>query len=321
MGLNVSFFDDRIGLIADVYDKHAKSLLMTKNLPYTSGYSSILENIGSVNNRGFEITLNTQNLTGAFKWETSFNIAHNRNKVTKLNGSDRFASPGAMQPVGLNEDMDKWYMRIWAGVDPANGDPLWQKVETDQNGKQTITLTNSYNQATLQYTGTSAAPKFTGGILNTFSYRGFSLSAFFNFVSGNQVYNNSRQFFDSDGLYDSYNQMVLADGWSRWQQPGDNATHPKPLLGGNKSSNQPSSRYLEDGSYIRLRNVRLAYDLPADLIGRIHISTARIFISGDNLWTATHFSGMDPEVDLSSGESGTKYPISRKILFGVNVEF
>lgn len=321
LGLNVSFFDDRIGLIADVYDKHAKSLLMTKNLPYTSGYSSILENIGSVNNRGFEITLNTQNLTGAFKWETSFNIAHNRNKVTKLNGSDKFASPGAMQPVGLNEDMDKWYMRIWAGVDPANGDPLWQKVETDQDGKQTITLTNSYNQATLQYTGTSAAPKFTGGILNTFSYRGFSLSAFFNFVRGNQVYNNSRQFFDSDGLYDSYNQMVLADGWSRWQQPGDNATHPKPLLGGNKSSNQPSSRYLEDGSYIRLRNVRLAYDLPGNLLGRIHISTARIFISGDNLWTATRFSGMDPEVDFSSGESGTKYPISRKILFGVNVEF
>jgi len=321
LGLDISFFRDRIGLIADVYDKQAKSLLMTKNLPYTSGYSSILENIGSVNNRGVELTLNTQNLTGRFKWETSFNIAHNRNKVTRLNGNDKFASPGALQPVGLGEDMDKWYMRIWAGVDPANGDPLWEKVVTDQDGKQTITVTNSYNQATLQYTGTSAAPKFTGGILNTFSYKGFSLSAFFNFVSGNYVYNNSRQFFDSDGLYDSYNQMVLADGWNRWKQPGDKATHPKPLLGGNKSSNQPSSRYLEDGSYIRLRNVRLAYDLPKDLLSRISISTIRVFVSGDNLWTATGFSGMDPEVDLSSGESGTKYPVSRKILFGVNVEF
>lgn len=321
LGLDVNFFRDRIALIVDVYDKHAKSLLMTKNLPYTSGYSSILENIGSVNNKGIELTLNTRNLTRQFKWETSFNIALNRNKVTKLNGSDKFASPGAWQPVGLGEDMDKWYMRIWAGVDPANGDPLWERVETDQSGKQTVTVTNSYNKATLQYTGSSAAPKFTGGILNTFSYRGFSLSAFFNFVSGNQVYNNSRQFFDSDGLYDSYNQMVLADGWSRWKQPGDNATHPKPLLGGNKSSNQPSSRYLEDGSYIRLRNVRLAYDLPGDLLSRINISSARIFVSGDNLWTATRFSGMDPEVDLSSGESGTKYPISRKILFGVNVEF
>jgi len=321
VGLDINFFGDRIGLIADVYDKHAKSLLMTKNLPYTSGYSSILENIGSVNNRGFELTLNTQNLTGAFKWETSFNIAHNRNKVTKLNGNDKFASPGAWQPVGLGEDMDKWYMRIWAGVDPANGDPLWEKVKTDQSGKQTVTLTNSYNKATLQYTGTSAAAKFTGGLLNTFSYSGFSLSVFFNFVSGNQVYNNSRQFFDSDGLYDSYNQMVLADGWNRWKQAGDKATHPKPLLGGNKSSNQPSSRYLEDGSYVRLRNVRLAYDLPRDLLSRISLSSARIFVSGDNLWTATSFSGMDPEVDLSSGESGTKYPISRKLLLGVNIEF
>ena len=321
LGFDVSFLKERIALTADVYDKKAKSLLMTVNLPYTSGYSSILENIGSVSNKGLELIINTRNLVGKFKWETSFNIAANRNKVLKLNGNDKFANPGARQPVGLGEDMDKWYMRKWAGVDPENGDPLWEKIETDQDGKQVVTQTNSYNKATLQYTGTSAAAKFTGGITNTFSYNGISLSFFFNFVSGNQVYNNSRQFFDSDGLYDSYNQMVLAKGWNRWQKAGDKATHPKPLLGGNKSSNQPSSRYLEDGSYLRLRNVRLAYSFPKDLLSRINISNARIFVSGDNLLTFTRFSGMDPEVNLSSGESGTKYPISRKVLFGVNVEF
>lgn len=320
-GLDISFFKNRIELNVDVYDKSAKSLLMTRLLPLTSGYTSVLENIGSVNNKGIEVNLRTQNLTGAFKWETSFNIAHNRNKVTKLNGSDQFANAGANQPVGLGQDMDKWYMRIWAGVNPDNGDPQWEKIEMDADGKPVVTYTNSYNQATLQYTGTSSAPKLTGGMLNTFSYRGFTLSAFINFVSGNQVFNSFRQFFDSDGIYDSYNQMVLADGWSRWEKPGDIATHPKPLLGGNKAANEPSSRFLEDGSYIRLRNVRLSYDLPQDLLGRIKISTARVFVSGDNLWTGTSFSGMDPEVDFSSGVSGNKYPISKKILFGVNIGF
>lgn len=320
-GLDISFFQNRIALNVDVYDKSAKSLLMTRLLPLTSGYTSVLENIGSVNNKGIEVSLHTQNLTGAFKWETSFNIAHNRNRVTKLNGSDQFANAGNIQPVGLGHDMDKWYMRIWAGVNPENGDPQWEKIETDADGKQIVTYTNSYNQATLQYTGTSSAPKLTGGLLNTFSYKGFTLSAFINFVSGNQVFNSFRQFFDSDGLYDSYNQMVLADGWNRWEKAGDIATHPKPLLGGNRASNEPSSRFLEDGSYIRLRNVRLSYDLPQDLLGRVKIGSARVFVSGDNLWTGTSFSGMDPEVDFSSGVSGNKYPISRKILFGVNIGF
>ncbi|QEH41911.1 TonB-dependent receptor [Chitinophaga sp. XS-30] len=320
-GLDISFFQNRIALNVDVYDKSAKSLLMTRLLPLTSGYTSVLENIGSVNNKGIEVSLHTQNLTGAFKWETNFNIAHNRNRVTKLNGSDQFANAGNIQPVGLGHDMDKWYMRIWAGVNPENGDPQWEKIETDADGKQIVTYTNSYNQATLQYTGTSSAPKLTGGLLNTFSYKGFTLSAFINFVSGNQVFNSFRQFFDSDGLYDSYNQMVLADGWNRWEKAGDIATHPKPLLGGNRASNEPSSRFLEDGSYIRLRNVRLSYDLPQDLLGRVKIGSARVFVSGDNLWTGTSFSGMDPEVDFSSGVSGNKYPISRKILFGVNIGF
>lgn len=325
-GIEVSFFN-RIELNADFYNKQAKSLLMLRPLPLTTGYTSVMENIGSMRNRGVELNLNTKNLVGEFKWETSLNFALNRNKVTKLNGNDKFASPGTNQPVGLNEDMDKWYMRIWAGVDPATGDPLWERVVTDADGKTYLTYTNSYNAATLQYTGTSAAPKFTGGMLNTFSYKGVYMSAFFNFVYGNQVFNSSRQFFDSDGIYDSYNQMVLSEGWSRWSKPGDIATHPKPLLGGNKASNEPSSRFLEDGSYIRLRNVQIGYDLPESLLRRVKIGSARIFLSGDNLWTGTSFSGMDPEVSFvnangfTKGVSGTKYPISKKILLGVNIGF
>jgi hypothetical protein len=115
--------------------------------------------------------------------------------------------------------------------------------------------------------------------------------------------------------------MQLANGWSRWEKPGDIATHPKPVFGRSDASNQSSTRYLEDGSYLRLRNVTLGYNLPQSLIKRPRLSTARIFMSGDNLWTLTKFSGTDPEVDLATGDSSIKYPTSRKFMFGLNVSF
>jgi len=135
------------------------------------------------------------------------------------------------------------------------------------------------------------------------------------------VYNDSRFYFDNDGLYESYNAMVPASGWTRWQKPGDIATEPKAVLGGNHDSNSQSSRYLENGSYLRLRNVTLGYQLPQNFLNGIKVRAARIFISGDNLVTFTKFSGVDPEVDLASGTSSFKYPISRKLLFGINVGF
>lgn len=216
-------------------------------------------------------------------------------------------------------------MPVWAGVDPATGDPLWEKVITDANGKKYIAYTNNYNSVanatSRQYLGKSSAPKFAGGISNTITYRNFTLSAFMNFVYGNYVYNDTRFYYDNDGNYDSYNSMVFPKEWTRWQNPGDIATHPRALPGGNKLSNSSSSRYLEDGSYIRLRNITVGYNLPANLLQKIKLSTARLFVSGDNLWTGTNFSGPDPEVVLSAGESSFRYPTSKKILFGLNISF
>jgi len=325
IGLDISFFK-RIDLTVDVYEKTATDLLYQKPLPATSGYAFIWENIGSVRNRGLEFTLTTRNFVGKqFAWETNLNMGFNRNKVIALNDSAIFSSPGASQPIGIGHDMDEWNMPIWAGVDPANGDPLWEKVIEDGDGKKYITYTNDYNSVATedsrQYTRHSAAPEFTGGITNTFSYKGFSLSAFLNFVYGNYVYNDTRFYFDNDGVYEKYNSMVLPDGWNRWEKPGDIVTHPKPYFGGNKASNSTSTRYLEDGSYIRLRNITIGYDLPVSVISRIKLSRARLYVSGDNLWTGTNFTGPDPEVVLSSGTSSFRYPISRKILFGLNLSF
>lgn len=330
LGFDFSLWN-RISVSLDIYEKKASELLYRKPLPATTGYSYVWVNAGSVRNRGIEFNIVSQNITKEnFTWETSFNMAFNRNKVLELSDGASVFNSGARQPIAVGYDMDAYNFPIWAGVDPANGDPLWEKIVTDENGQQTKTTTNVYSEASAadsrQFTGTSAAPKFTGGLSNTLTYKDFTLSAFFNFVYGNYVFNETRVYFDNDGLYEAFNSMVLPDGWTRWEKEGDIATHPKPVVGGNKESNQASSRFLEDGSYIRLRNLRLGYNLPQPLISRMNLSKVNIFVSADNLWTATNFSGTDPEVslsqvDLSSGTSSFKYPISKKLLFGINLTF
>lgn len=327
IGLDIALLK-RISLTVDVYDKTTSALLLDVPVPYTSGYDYITRNVGSVRNRGIEFNLNTQNINSAhFKWETSFNLSINRNKVLKLNNHEDIAY-SSLQWISEGRDLYSWHMRKWAGVDAKNGDPLWEVVSTDASGKQTISTTNSYDDATLQYVGT-VSPDFTGGINNRFSWKGITLSAFFNFVSGNQVYEENT----NDGSEPTSNSRVLPKNHTRWQKEGDIATDPKAVYGGNKNSDLESSRFLQDGSYLRLRNVMLSYDVPESLLRRIKVNNARIFISGDNLWTLTGFSGMDPEMGLRPyaqpvGESGnnfqqnsTKYPLSKKVLFGINVTF
>jgi len=322
---------NRISVSLDVYEKKASELLYRKPLAATTGYSYVWVNAGSVRNRGLEFSILSQNIKKEdFTWETNFNMAFNRNKVLELSDGAKVFNPGARQPIAVGYDMDAYNFPIWAGVDPENGDPLWEKITVDGNGNQTKTTTNKYSEAassdSRQFTGTSAAPKFTGGMNNALTYKDFTFSAFFNFVYGNYVYNDTRAYFDNDGLYEAFNSMVLPDGWTRWEKPGDNATHPKPIVGGNKESNQSSSRYLEDGSYLRLRNIKLGYNLPQSVISKMRLSKLHVFVSADNVWTLTNFSGPDPEVslsqvDLSSGMSSFKYPVTRRFLFGLNLTF
>lgn len=319
LGVDIGLFN-RISLNVDVYDKTTKDLLLDVPLPYTSGYSSVPQNVGSVRNRGVEFNLMTNNLTGDFKWVTSFNISFNKNRVLALYQNRDIISGN--QNISEGHNLFSWYMRKWVGVDPENGDPLWEKVTEDGNGNKVVGTTNSYNSATLEFVG-KGTPDFTGGFNNEFSFKGFVLSAFFNFVSGNLVYNGAAENFSSDGAYIYYNTRVLPKGKTRWKQPGDIATEPKAVYGGNQLSNKPSSRFLEDGSYIRLRNVRLSYRIPTVLTDKINISNISVYVSGDNLWTGTKFTGPDPEVEMVAGEGAQRfnYPISKRVLFGLNIEF
>jgi TonB-linked SusC/RagA family outer membrane protein len=316
-GINIGFFN-RIDLVVDLYNRLNKDVLQNVPLEAVSGFTTQIQNIGSVRNRGIDLELTTKNIRGAFNWETSLNFSVNRNKVVALNKNEPIESGN--QRIEVGRELGSWFMREWRGVDPATGDPLWLLKTTGADGSVTETTTNVYNNATRVHVGTRN-PKFSGGITNTFKYAGFSLSAFLTFVSGNKVYVYNRELFDDDGAYPTYNKMVLQDGWSRWEQPGDVATHPKAVVNGNKNSNKTSSRYLEDGSYLRLRNIRLTYNIPSSILQRYNIGGLEVFASADNLITWTKFSGVDPEVDLNDGTSSSRYPSSKKLMFGINLNF
>ncbi|MBV7528811.1 TonB-dependent receptor [Chitinophaga sp. sic0106] len=321
IGIDLGLWN-RLNLTVELYQKDNKGLLFNVPLPANAGYPYIPMNVGQVRNKGLEIAINSENLIGKFKWSTDFNIGFNKNRVIALYGDQSQIIDPASGYFALQtgQDMRTFYMRKWLGVDPANGNPLWEQVTTDPaTGKVTRTATSNYNSATLQNVG-SASPKFFGGIRNTFGYKNFQLSAFFTFVSGNQIYNSTRELMDNDGAYAQYNLMQLDKDWSRWEKPGDNATHPKYTLNGNNNSHKPSSRFLEDGSYLRLRNVNLSYSLPQEWLQRMKIGNARISVGGDNLWTLTKFSGIDPEVD-DRGINSFKYPIARKWFAGLEINF
>ena len=180
IGIDARFFD-RFGVTIDLYNKNTSDLLYYAPLPNISGYTGQYKNVGAINNKGLEISLNADVIrTSKFQWTSDFNIGFNRNRVTELYGGKPELK--GLKRLEEGRDMDEWYLREWAGVDPANGSPLW--YTTDENGKRTTT--DSYNKADRVYCG-SAAPKFTGGWMNSFSYKGFTLTANFDFVYGREV--------------------------------------------------------------------------------------------------------------------------------------
>lgn len=309
--INTKVFN-RISVNLDLYYKNSDGLLTYVPLPAMTGYSGIWMNVGRVTNKGYELSISPEIIKNSrLKWDMTINLAYNKNQVEELYEDKAYTS--GIRRIEVGYDMDAQYQRIWYGANPNNGEPLWEKVTENEDGTETIGLTADYADATLQFTGTKGSPTYTGGILNKLTFDDFSLSANISFVEGIYKYNSNRELFDSDGSYASFNNMNLADGWKRWEKPGDIATHPKPFNGG-VNANKNSSRYLEDASYIRLRNVTLSYKLPRNITDYLKISKASVYVSGDNLVTLSKWSGMDPE-------TGALYPLSKKIMAGVKIDF
>ncbi len=315
IGVDLGVFDNRIFLTADYYNKQTKDLLLARPLPESSGFSSITENIGEIENKGFEIGITTNNLTGTLKWTTSINLSANRNKVLKLYNGQALDDIGrGSNRVEEGEPIGIFYSYKWLGVDPSTGDVVYADV-TKSNG---ITADDRTKIG-------DPHPDFIGGITNTLSYKGIDLSLFMQFSYGNDVFNGSRLFLES--LQGGDNQ--LEDVIRRWQKPGDITDIPRATNDPVKAAENKrvSSRFIEDGSYLRVKNLTIGYTFPNSIIGKLRLASLRVYFSGQNLLTFTNYSGLDPEVNYLGNDNtviGTDfftYPQARSYNFGVNLKF
>ena len=335
LGIDLTFIK-KVDMSIDLYQTDNTGLLLNVPVAPSTGFYEVTKNVGKVRNRGIEYRLDANIIDmNKWRWDISFNIGFNQNRVIELPNHEHILQQASSvnQEIKEGQDIYTWYLKEWAGVDPANGDPLWYVV--DANGDYVLdaagnkTTTNDYNATKAHVVG-KATPLFSGGLNTTVSWNGIFLHVNTNFTYGNKIYNYTRQSTDADGAYLGYNQLSIENsklGWSRWEKPGDNATHPKPMLNGNKNANQISSRYLEDGSYLRLKNLTVGYEFPTKLISKAHMTKCRIYFSADNLATATRFSGMDPEITLETdantlaGMYTENYPVGRTFQGGVEISF
>lgn len=316
LGLDYGFFKNRITGSIDVYRRINDNLLLSRPLPSDSGFSSISENIGSVQNEGIELGLNTVNLNtkSGIKWTTDFNISFQRNKVLSLlQGSDRI---GTSFIVGQPVDIIWTYG--WAGVNPADGRPMWY----DGAGNYTYNLIAANDQAVR---GTRY-PRFFGGLNNTVTYKNLSLDFLFQYQYGNKSFVSMYQTIWNSGASDD-NQIVSQID-EQWTTPGQITAVPRFL---NRLSAHPnnagipstalttgSTRYLFDASYIRLKNITLSYTIPASIASKVKLRNVRVFATGINVLTFTKYPGLDPEIPIGFNEIGNN-PQARTYTGGLQI--
>lgn len=319
VGLEASILNNRIGLEVDYYTRNTRDLLLSVEVPGSTGFATQLRNVGKLENKGFEFTINTENVVGKnFRWSTSINFGANKNKITDLAGQQLGTLNRAKegQPLGI------FIAREFAGADPANGDALYIKNTVDANGKVDRSTTNDYNAAEDVVIG-NPNPDFIYGIRNTFSYKGIELDVLLQGVQGNDIFNAGGQYMSASGSNGFDNQT--RDQLSAWKKPGDITNIPEArLFFANGTDN--SSRYISDGSYLRVKAVTLAYNLPKNVLSRIKLDRVRLYVRGQNLFTFTKYDGWDPEVNadfsasnINQGQDFYSAPQLKTLVFGINI--
>ena len=316
IGLDVALFKNRLAFAIDAYIKNTTNLLMEVPLPATSPVPSIYRNEGEMTNKGIEFSVDSRNLTGELEWNTNFNISLNRNKLNKLSlqkvyyyASTSEATSEQVVRITEGQPLGKFWGLISEGVDPQTGDIKYK----DLNGDSRITVSDK------TYIG-DPNPDFTFGFTNDFSYKNFTLSVFFQGSYGNDIYNASR--IETEGMYDGKNQSTAV--LNRWKKRGDITDIPRAVKG--TDNIKASSRWVEDGSYLRLKTLTLAYNLPTQALQQYGIRKVQPYLTAQNLWTLTNYKGFDPEVNegLSGPTMGIDwgtYPQTKSFIFGLNIEF
>lgn len=314
VGIDFTAFKSRLTINLDYYYKKTSNMLMNVTLPAGAASNSITRNEGEMSNKGFEINVSTKNLIGIFQWSTDFNISFNRNKLTKLSlqkiYNDAVTSENVNEYAVRNmpgKPLGSFYGYISDGVNPQTGELNYR----DLNGDGVITPDDR------TYIG-DPNPKFTYGMTNTFSYKNLSLSVFIQGTYGNDVFNASRM--ETEGMYNGFNQSTRV--LKRWRKPGDITDVPK---AGFKMHN--STYFIEDGSYLRFKDITLSYNVQSRLLKKWGITRFQPYITANNLITITKYTGMDPEVN-QWGNSGAvqgidwgTYPTCKSFVFGVNIDF
>ncbi|MCH4551686.1 SusC/RagA family TonB-linked outer membrane protein [Aestuariibaculum lutulentum] len=333
-GLDFSMFNGRIRFSGDIYYSKTKDLLLNVPIPILSGFSSTLTNIGELENKGFEINLNTRNIDNAFKWSSDFNIFANRNKVLKLgannapidiNVSSMTSRTAVGEPIGMyygyvidgvimsQEELDSNSYPVWPGSEP--GDPKVRDVNNDGQIDSNDRTYLGNNQADFQW-----------GLTNNFSYAGFDLSVLLRGSQGNEILNHNARYLKS-GVGGGNRNMysVVNNYWKSEAEPG-NGMIPKPRMLPTTVRDFGSSYWVEDGSFVRIQNIRLGYSLPQKLVEKMKLTNVKLYVNMENVYVFSDYSGFDPEGStyqsgLMVGFDYGAYPNPFTSTFGINVNF
>ncbi|MFV0152133.1 SusC/RagA family TonB-linked outer membrane protein [Empedobacter falsenii] len=315
VGIDFGFLNDRIKFSAEYFNKKTKDLISSIPISGSQGMTSYVDNIGELVNEGFEFSLNADIIRGdrnQFNWNLGFNLSTLNNEITDLYGGEVKTSTTIMRE---GEGVRTFYLRKWAGVDAATGDPLWYI-----NGKDGAT-TNNYNEAVQEVQGSFMSNVF-GGLNTTLSYQGFSLDLQFTYGFGGKIYDDWSSYAFSDGQYTAnypgYGD-VMGDYWT---PENTTASNPKPVYGGNKRSNAASTRFLYDADYIRLSNARLAYTFDSKMLQGTGLNSVQMYVMANNAWTHNFDDRLkfDPETNIA-GYTNFSLPVLKTFLLGVNVSF
>ena len=312
IGLDFGIWNNKIRGSIDYYNKNTNDLLLDRPLPGSSGFQDITQNVGEIVNKGFELGLNLTPISGDFVWDVGFQIAKNTNEVVKLFDGQGFDA-GFLNRIDEGQPLSYFFgWKSEENVDPGTGDIIFEDINND----------GAINDDDFQFLG-SPHPDYVGSVNTSVSYAGITLTGLMTFVQGNEVLNYTRV-FNEDNLRRGFNNNTNV--LDAWQTEGDVTTIPR-FGGPNASRNNHGGRYIEDGSYMRLKNITLAYNLDRSIIGNIGLAGLQVFVTGENLVTITDYKGLDPEVNyagtanLTLGTDFLTQGLNRTIKFGVRGSF
>jgi TonB-linked SusC/RagA family outer membrane protein len=313
IGLDFSVLKNKVNVTIDYYIRKSENLLLSVPLSSTSGFGSATRNIGSMENKGVEISLNLIPVqTKDFRWDVDFNFANNKNKITSLPGHADILSGNFIIREG--QSLNTFFLREWAGVDIATGDPQWYYTDKHQASS------NIYPGANARILAGQALPKFFGSLTNALTYKGFNLSAQLYYNFGNQVFDTWRGYYLGSGFGATFNKVKRQ--LDAWRQPGDKTDVPKYVYNGNKNFNSGSTYNLNDGSFVRVRDIQLGYTLPKSYADKLKIGNANIYVRGTNLFTWVKDKNMpfDPEQGTGSASNLNVF-IPKTVTVGLSLNF